>query len=91
MGKGAGLSFWRSLSGYEVDFILNDEIAIEVKASENVDDRDMKGLRALKEERLLKHCIVVSREKHIRKVGGITILPWGDFITALWQNRLQDV
>jgi predicted AAA+ superfamily ATPase len=91
MGKRVGLAFWRSLSGYEVDFILNDEIAIEVKASENVDDRDMKGLRALKEERLLKHCIVVSREKHIRKVGGITILPWGDFITALWQNRLQDV
>ena|GEM_PF-3993205 len=59
-----------------------DEIAIEVKASENVDDRDMKGLRALKEERLLKNCIVVSREKHIRKVGGITILPWCDFITA---------
>jgi len=91
MGRGAGLAFWRSLSGYEVDFILNDEIAIEVKASENVDDRDMKGLRALKEERLLKNCIVVSREKHIRKVGGITILPWGDFIAALWQNGLQEV
>lgn len=25
MGKGAGLAFWRSLSGYEVDFILNTE------------------------------------------------------------------
>jgi hypothetical protein len=45
----------------------------------------------IKEERLLKHCIVVSCEKHIRKVGGITILPWGDFITALWQNGLQEV
>ena len=91
MGKGAGLAFWRSLGGYEVDFILNDEIAIEVKASENIDARDMKGLRALMEERLLKNVIVVSREKMIRKVGGITILPWSHFMTALWQNGLQEV
>ncbi|MBI5526281.1 MAG: ATP-binding protein [Deltaproteobacteria bacterium] len=41
------LSYWRSTSGFEVDFILDDSVAIEVKAATRVADKHLKGLRAL--------------------------------------------
>lgn len=80
------LAFWRSKSGFEVDFILDDRIAIEVKASMNVSERDLKGLKALKEEALLEHYILVSDEKRPRKVDGIQILPWKKFLILLWEG-----
>ncbi|MFC1463159.1 ATP-binding protein, partial [Verrucomicrobiota bacterium] len=45
-----GLCYWRSTSGFEVDFILMDTTAIEVKGKTNVNSRDLRGLRALREE-----------------------------------------
>lgn len=80
------LAYWRSTSDFEVDFILNDRTAIEVKAKTNVTDRDLRGLRALQEERLLKHAVVVSLETHLRRVGEIEILPWQEFLTRLWEG-----
>ena len=41
---GAPVSHWRSASGYEVDFVLGDHTAIEVKAKENVAPRELRGL-----------------------------------------------
>ncbi len=52
---GAGVSHWRSASGYEVDFVLGDHTAIEVKAKENVAPRELRGLLALAEERPIKN------------------------------------
>ena len=80
------LAYWRSTSDFEVDFILNDRTAIEVKAKRHVSDRDLRGLRALQEERLLKHYIVVSQEASPRRVDGIDILPWRDFLDRLWDG-----
>ena len=80
------LAYWRSTSDFEVDFILNDRTAIEVKAKANVSDRDLRGLRALQEERLLKHYVVASLETAPRRVDGIQILPWQEFLTRLWEG-----
>jgi uncharacterized protein len=38
------LTFWRSTSGMEVDFILNDETAIEVKSSRTITDAMLRGI-----------------------------------------------
>ncbi len=81
------LSYWRSKSGYEVDFIINDHVAIEVKAKENVALRDLKGLLALKEEKLVKDFVVISLEKRPRTVEGIHILPWTYFLDDLWSGK----
>jgi predicted AAA+ superfamily ATPase len=80
------LAYWRSTSDFEVDFILNDRTAIEVKAKTNVPDRDLRGLRALREERLLKHYVVVSLESAPRRADGIDVLPWPDFLGRLWEG-----
>lgn len=81
------LSYWRSTSGFEVDFILGEHTAIEVKAKENVSAQELKSLRALAEEKKLKRYICVSLEPRARIAGGITILPYRKFLDALWSGE----
>ncbi len=80
------LSFWRSKSGYEVDFLIADEIAIEVKATELVTEKHLSGLKALSEDIPLKKLIVVSLDKSPRKLGKIGILPVKEFLKRLWHH-----
>ena len=45
------LSYWRTTSGFEVDFVFNDrEVAVEVKSG-RVHETDLKGLTALADDR----------------------------------------
>jgi predicted AAA+ superfamily ATPase len=79
------ISYWRSTSKFEVDAIISDELAIEIKATDLVQDKHLKGLRALKEEGLIKEYCVVSCDLQKRVTDdGITIYPWRDFLTRLW-------
>lgn len=82
------LCYWRSTSQFEVDFIIGNEMAIEVKGSELVHERYLKGLRALMEERQIKQFSVVSLEPLVRRTQGITIYPWKEFLTRLWSDAL---
>lgn len=83
------LSFWRSASGFEVDFVLGDHTAVEVKAKENVSPSDLKSLRAISEEKPMKRLVCVSLEREPRRLGGgIRILPWRDFLAELWSGKL---
>lgn len=82
--SGEPLSFWRSDSGFEVDFIIGDHTAVELKASANVSLRDLKSLKALEEERTLKHLICVTLERSPRVVGGIRLVPIELFLDELW-------
>jgi predicted AAA+ superfamily ATPase len=84
--SGESLAFWRSKSGFEVDFILGDHTAIELKASENVAPNDLKSLKALAEERKLKRYLCVSLEARRRQIGEITILPIREFLKNLWDE-----
>jgi predicted AAA+ superfamily ATPase len=84
--SGEPLSYWRSTSGFEVDFIIDDHTAIEVKAKENLSLNDIKSLRALAEEKKLKRYLCVSLEPRMRKIGDVIILPYKDFLEALWSE-----
>lgn len=81
------LYYWRSTSGYEVDFIISDHTAIEVKAKENISAHDIKSLQALAEEKKLKRFLCVCLEPRIRKFGGVTVLPYREFLDALWAGE----
>jgi uncharacterized protein len=83
------LSYWRSTTGFEVDFIIGDHTAIEVKAKENVAAQELKPLRALAEEKQLKRYLCVSLEPRARKIDGISVLPLGDFLEALWSGEYK--
>ncbi|HXG20593.1 MAG TPA: ATP-binding protein [Methylomirabilota bacterium] len=82
------LSYWRSTHHHEVDFIIGDEVAVEVKASQRVSDRDGHGLRALKEEGTIKRFYLVSQDPVEMVKEGIQRVHWQTFLSRLWQGEL---
>ncbi len=85
--SGEPLSHWRSASGFEVDFIIADHTAVEVKAKENISSQDVKPLYVLAEEKKLKRYLCVSLERRRRKMDAVTILPWEEFLAELWSGH----
>lgn len=86
---GEPITYWRSTSGFEVDFILGEHTAVEVKAKATVSPQDLKSLRALAEEKRLKRYLCVSLEPRTRTVGDVTVLPCGAFLKALWAGEYR--
>ncbi|MBW1809972.1 MAG: ATP-binding protein [Deltaproteobacteria bacterium] len=79
--------FWRSKNNQEVDFIIGDDTAIEVKASRRVSERDHKGLRAIAEEKAWRNLLLVSHDKTGKQYSsGVQHLHWKDFLSNLWQG-----
>ncbi|MEI8094643.1 MAG: ATP-binding protein [Spirochaetales bacterium] len=84
------LSYWRTQTGIEVDFIVGDGLAIEVKSTSKVTDSDLKGLRVLRKERPDLQAIVVSQDEVARQTAdGIRVLPWRQFLTELWAGGVM--
>jgi len=86
--KGAELSYWRSTHGYEVDFLIGQEIAVEVKASQRITKRDFKGLKALKEEGVFTKYILVSQDPINTNDGDVATAYWETFLDDLWADRI---
>lgn len=84
------LAYWRSTSGFEVDFIVANKTAIEVKSKTTVGDRALKGLRALREEQILDNYLLVCLEEDLRIRDGIHIVPWQLFLESLWKGEYED-
>ena len=85
------ISYWRTASQIEVDFILGDnEVAVEVKSTTNVSSRHLSGLKQFAEEYKTKHLILVCNEPMPRLIDNILVLPWKDFLQKLWANELMN-
>lgn len=83
------ISYWRTTSQIEVDFILgNHEVAIEVKGTDNIQERHLKGLKSFSEEYTVNKLIVVSNDPLERKMGNILVMPWKVFLEKLWGNQI---
>ena len=87
------ITYWRTKSGHEVDFILGDgEVAIEVKVSSDIAPSDLKGLQTFMEEHPGARAIVVANVDRPRLMsvthGSITILPIELFLQKLWAGDI---
>ena len=83
------LTYWRTASGYEVDAIIGDgRVAIEFKATSEVQSRHTRGLKAFSEERPEARLIIVSLDKYRRKLNGVNVLPATEFLADLWQGQI---
>jgi len=79
------ISYWRTSSGMEVDFILGDhQVAIEVKATDQANPRHFKGLTRFAEEYRVDRLILISNDPSPRKIGDISVMPWKLFLDQLW-------
>ena len=50
----------------------------------------LRGIRALREEGACAHYVVVSLEPAPRRVDGVGILPWTDFLDRLWAGEWSE-
>jgi predicted AAA+ superfamily ATPase len=87
------IRYWRTSTGREVDFVLDDKtLAIEVKASARVHPAELQSLTALSDDGVVKRRVVVSLDTQLREVrdrfGPIVILPWREFLAQLWSGAL---
>jgi len=83
------IDFWRTKSGMEVDFILGKgEVAVEIKGSSRVDNRDLKSLSAFIEEYSPRKGFVVCNEKAKRVHGNVIVIPWRMFLDDLWEGKI---
>jgi uncharacterized protein len=84
------LTYWRTRAGYEVDFLIGTKMAIEVKSTEKVTDKHLKGIRALAEEGIIEHLYMVSFDEINRQTeDGIRLLHWRTFLVELWMDKLD--
>ena len=81
------LMYWRSTHGHEVDFLVGNELAIEVKSAAKISNRDMKGLRILAEEQVFKTYILVSQDHVNTRDGNFHAMYWEDFLSHLWAGK----
>jgi uncharacterized protein len=87
--KNVGMQYWRSTSQFEVDLVLGDQWAIEIKGATSISDKHLKGIRALKEEGKIENFAVVSLDQNERKTAdNITVFPWKAFLKRLWNGEL---
>lgn len=83
------VSYWRTASGFEVDFILGDRnVALEIKGIPEVHSHHLRGIRAFREEYNPKKAMIVSLDARPRDVDGIMILPWKTFLGDLWAGSI---
>lgn len=85
------ISYWKTSSGIEVDFILGKmEVAIEVKGTDRVRSDHFKGLRAVTEDyRKIRRKILVCCEDRPRMTeDGIEVLPCRNFLQELWAGKI---
>jgi len=83
------ISFWRTKSGLEVNFVLGGgEVAVEVKGSGSLAPGDLRPLQGFVEEFSPREAILVCLEKRERMAGKIRVMPWRIFLEKLWGNRI---
>lgn len=83
------ISFWRTKSGLEVDFVLGEgEVAVEIKGTSRVDSSDLRPLRAFSEEFHPRKAIVVCAETARRVSSQIHVIPWKEFLADLWDGKI---
>lgn len=83
------LTYWRTQSQQKVDFIIGDSIAIEIKASTKVSERDCKNLTFFSEEFPAVRKIIISNEiEKFRFDNGVEVFPVKTFLEELWSGYI---
>ena len=83
------LSYWRTYTGVEVDIIVGDaRIAIEIKSTEEVQNRHIKNLKAFAEEHPGSKLMIVSLDVFTRQMGNIECIYVMDFFHRLWTDGI---
>ena len=82
------LTFWRTSHGFEVDYLIGEHTAIEVKATRNVAAKHSKGLKALASEKMVEKMFLITHDPIATKKDGIHAMHWESFLGELWNGKI---
>ncbi len=82
------LQYWRSRNGLEVDIIVGNHTAIEVKSTKKIAPSDLKGIKALKDEKFFKKYFVVSHDINDKILDHVECRHWKVFMKKLWLGEI---
>lgn len=87
----SSLTFWRTYTGLEVDFVIDRLFAVQVNATTRVSRKHVRGLRAFQEEAPELPRILVSLDEVDRTTeDGIRLLHWRRFVELLWSDQFLE-
>ena len=64
------------------------EVAVEVKATSQANNRHLKGLNSFAEEYAVRDLILVTNDPAQRRMGKCNVLPWKVFLEKLWAGEI---
>ena len=82
------LRFWRSTNQHEVDFLIGNEIAIEVKSAKKFNPKFLQGLKALQEEKIFKKFYLISNDSIEMNHDGVSCMHIELFLKKLWSGEI---
>jgi len=92
--KRSAITYWRTKEGYEVDFVIGQTIAIDVKITNSVDRKHLTGLLQFHRdhEEASLHLISLEPNKRVLTEGAavITLWPVELFLKALWAQEFWE-
>lgn len=85
------LHYWRTQLQDEVDFILNQSVAIEIKSASHVNSKNLSSLIRLKQEGLCKKYFLIytgTTIRHLEIDPEIEVVPYTIFLNRLWKGEI---
>ena len=92
--KDFDITYWRTPTGIEVDFVLGDAaVSIEVKIRDTIKSSDTRGLLAFYKKYQPKRSLLVctAPRKRLSTVADqmpLEIYPWAQFLEELWAGEI---
>jgi predicted AAA+ superfamily ATPase len=86
--KDVDFNFWRSLDKVEVDFVIDQKIAIEVKSARKVKREQLSGLKKIAQEGDFKKRFLVTFDPTMKVIDEIQCLNWKKFLEDLWGGKI---
>lgn len=84
-GNDCRLAFWRTKSGSEVDFVVWGRAgfwALEVKHTTTVRPKDLRAIRAFRDDYPEATVRLLYRGHETLEIGGIRCVPWWEYVRA---------
>ena len=82
------LGYWKSVNRQEVDLTVGEEIAIEIKSTEKISSKHLRGLKALREENVFRHFYLISFDPIAMVQEGVQCLHCVEFLKRLWDGQI---
>ncbi|MDR1112354.1 MAG: AAA family ATPase [Bacteroidales bacterium] len=81
------VSYWRTTTHLEVDFVLgNPTVAIAVKGTNVANDQPLKALIDFAKEYRLKKQILITNDSCSRQISKVQVMSWKSFLQQLWNG-----